>query len=196
MKTLAVIIGILGVTVNLQGQVEIPELLNYGAAVTTSYTGSGHGQAAVISLMAANNKKSFEIGVILDNARNSVKGIDFRYKIFVNRAMMQVGNAWMKPFVNYNMVYQKQMVRKEVTIATESVTETVTMEKEGKIATIEHYIGTGLHLQLVSGVFAETNIGIGSYRGSLQNEKPNTIGIHKTNSGYTIDAKLTVGIMF
>lgn len=196
MKTLAVIFGILGVTVNLQGQVEIPELLNYGAAVTTAYSGSGHGQSMVVSMMAANNKKSFEMGLILDNANTSVKGIDFRYKIFVNRAMMQIGNAWMKPFVNYNCVYQKKTVKKEIEIASESMTSTTTMEKEGKIATIEHYISTGLHLQMVSGIFAETNIGIGSYRGSLQNEKPNTIGIHMNNHGYTINAKLTVGIMF
>jgi hypothetical protein len=174
--------------------------MEYKNHVTTGIfvvnTGSGHGPEMCVNVGLQKARKSFVGGILYQLNDNKISGIDIRYRIYlgnIDDGFYFARNF--KPYIQYNLIFHKVSVdSSSVLLHTGTSNIEVTDSESGTIATMEHYISTGIQCRLYGRVYINTSIGFGLYLGSLDKvNHPDTPGIHRENHGFTGVVKIGLG---
>jgi hypothetical protein len=171
---------------------------HYGINVSQIYSGSGHGYGISVNTNIQKGRKSLEVGAIYQARENKLAGADFRFKIFFgqfNEVLYR--NKSVKPYILYNLIYQKATVHEKTVLKRTKGTVELPDDIPGIIATMEHYAAIGIQLKLHKGFYIDSSLGLGAYIGSINKEQgPGSFGLHKENHGYTSSLKLGLGYRF
>jgi hypothetical protein len=168
---------------------------HYGISVCAINSGSGHGLGISMNTSILKGRKSLEAGAIYQVREDKISGADIKYKIFLMRNENLIyGRKSVFPYIQYNLIYHKARACTPVII---NINKSV-IERYGSvpgiIATIEHYASLGFQLKLYDGFYADGNIGLGIYIGSIDKQnKPRCPGLHKENFGFTASFKIGIG---
>lgn len=175
----------------------------YGLNLYETSTGSGHGSDMNLNVNVENNKRSLEFGAKLSNSTCHLSGAEVIYKVFLTPASNYANarhshSAYLRPYVHYNFMYNKLNKLPLTETSTKKSASTVADNQDSRITTMEHYAGMGLQLVISKNLHFDTSMGAGIYLGSVYNpgSKPETIGIHKDNYGFTLAAKIGIGYTF
>lgn len=173
-----------------------------GVDLSEIYTGSGHGSGHVIRTNLQRGRRYLSIGAVVAEDAKSLTGTDVKFKVFLgdkgNPEIFKSEKTHLVPYVHYNCLYHSAAVVSQPVVQTQKKSGQVEMPAhEGRVATIEHFMGVGLQLNLASRFHLDGNLGFGTYIGSLDHSRePQTFGIHKDNYGFVLAAELGVGYSF
>lgn len=171
---------------------------HYGISVCTINSGSGHGFGISMNAFVFKGRKSLEAGAIYQVRENKISGADIKYKIFLIRnENLFYGRKSVFPYLQYNLIYYKARACNPVIININKSTIELHGSFPGIVATIEHYASLGFQFKLYGGIYADINIGLGIYIGSIDKQnKPRCPGLHKENFGFTASFKIGIGYRF
>jgi hypothetical protein len=203
MRQLSVILTLLFLTtINSFGEkgqnAETVDVSYYGFGISQIHTGSGHGNGYAICGNITKGRKAIEAGIIYSERESKFAGGDFKYKIyFRNISKLQDNKTIFKPYIQYNIVYQKGMSASPDVVYLGEKTVVIEDTEPGQIATIGHYLCYGNRVKVMGNAYFESSLGFGVYQGSLDKVNgPGTFGIHKDNYGFTYSFKLGFGYTF
>ncbi len=168
---------------------------HFGISVCTINSGSGHGLGISLNASIIKGKKSLEAGAIYQVREDKIAGADLKYKIFLIRnEYFLYGRKSIFPYFQYNLIYHKARACNPVIINKDKSTTELHSAVPGIVATIEHYASLGFQFKLGDSFYADSNIGLGVYIGSLNKQnKPRCPGLHKDNFGFTTSFKIGIG---
>jgi hypothetical protein len=170
---------------------------HYAVNLAQVNTGSGHGPGYSMNGAIIKGRKSLEVGLIYNEQEEKIAGGDFKYRIFLgNLYTLQDENKIYKPYLQYNLMYQKGMSHSSELVQLGG--ETFEVESEpGTVATMGHYLSFGNKIKLFDRAFFDTSLGLGVYQGSMDPVNgPDTWGIHGENNGMTFAFKIGFGYTF
>jgi hypothetical protein len=184
---------------SVSGKVHSYDYANYGFNISQSQSGSGFGRSTNFNFNIQLNNRLFEVGYLMDANTQKYMGLEFQYKHFLgfyrNEKNGGQFNKMLKPFFYYNFLYHAPTeMEGNITLSQSSVKVPAT----GTMTSFEHAIGLGFQVKLLGGLYMENSLGFGAYLGSKYqgDEKPGTIGIHKTNFGFAPSFHLGFGYQF
>lgn len=171
---------------------------HYGISVCAINSGSGHGFGISMNAFVSKGRKSLEAGAIYQESEDKISGADIKYKIFLIRNEDFIyGRKSVFPYIQYNLIYHKARACTPVILNVNKSTIEPQGSVPGIVATIEHYASLGFHCKLYGGIYADSNIGLGIYTGSIDKQnKPQWPGLHKDNFGFTGSFKIGIGYRF
>jgi hypothetical protein len=167
---------------------------HYGVGLSEISTGTGQGTGYAVNANVCRGRKSLEVGLIYSDRESKFSGGDFKYKIFLgNIYRVEDQNKMYKPYIQYNLIYQKGTSAAPDQISLGNTTYDIVSEP-GTVATIGHYLAFGNKIRLFGNAYLDSSIGLGYYIGALDKVNgPNTIGIHNGNNGLTYAVKIGFG---
>jgi hypothetical protein len=191
-----IIVFFLFLGLTLYGQVSEPFKVNYGAGISVSHSGSGHGTNMVFSILTQNNFKGMEFGVSFSPENMKLKGGEFKYKAFTGKFDHYFGNTLFRPYFVYDFMYNMEKSFEPDVFYYKDEAFYMEDPDGGKIATMEHYAGMGMHMMFSNKFFIESSLGLGAYLGSISKlSDPGWLGFHEVNHGFTTTMKFSMGIM-
>ncbi len=169
----------------------------YGVSIAQINTGTGHGVGYTLNASINKGRKSLEVGFIYSDREAKIAGADFKYKLFLgNLNRLHSEKKYYKPYLQYNLIYQKGTSYSSELITLGDETYVVNSDP-GAIATMGHYLAFGNKIKLFQRAYFDASMGIGYYKGSLNPvDGPGTWGMHKGNSGFTYSFKIGFGYTF
>jgi hypothetical protein len=199
MKSLTLIFAISFLSLEVFTQYNNPyDFVNYSVCVSQISSGSGQGSGYALGTKIQKGRKALEVAAIYKTSENKIKGGDFKYKVFLgNERKKSRNDLAIKPYIQYNLVYQTATIEEPVVVSREKSTIEIPGEGPVDISTMEHYAAFGLQLNLVKSFYFDGSFGFGAYLGSVnKTDGPGTLGVHKENHGYTYSMKFGVGYSF
>jgi hypothetical protein len=192
------LVSAITLTVNSQYSKEKECCSHYGISMCAISSGSGHGFGISVNTFVFRGGKSLEAGAIYQVREDKISGADIKYKIFLMRNKdFNYGRKSVFPYLQYNLIYHKARACTPVIVTTDKSTIELNGAVPGIIATIEHYASLGFQIKLSDGFYADSNIGLGIYIGSINKQnKPRCPGLHKNNFGLTTSFKIGIGYRF
>jgi hypothetical protein len=192
------LVSAITLTVNSQYSKEKECCSHFGISVCAINSGSGHGFGISMNAFVFKGRKSLEAGAIYQVRQDKISGADIKYKIFLIRNKDLIySRKSVFPYLQYNLIYHKAKACTPVIININKSTIELHASVPGAVTTIEHYASLGFQLKLYGGIYADNNIGLGIYLGSIDKQnKPQWPGLHKDNFGFTISFKLGIGYRF
>lgn len=169
----------------------------YGIKVEQMTTGSGHGTSYTFNAQVSKGRKALEVGLIYNTRDEKVSGSDLRYKLFLGSPYrVQNTNKAYKPYLQYNVVYQKGISSGNDIVTLGGVNYEIEQEP-GTVATFGHYLGYGNKIQVFNNAYLDSSLGFGVYQGSIDKVNgPDTFGYHNNNYGVTYSFKIGFGYTF
>jgi len=168
---------------------------SYALSAAITNTSSGHGSELNIIASYEENQKAFELGGLIDVKHAKFGGADFLFKYYLSPRFI-VGQRGIQSlqkkrlYFYYNCALYKGFAVNAQSPGTEGNPYPDFLP--GKVNTIEHYTGIGYQRHLTRNLFVDGQIGIGTYIGSIykNGSRPSTIGIHWSEGGLGLSAKL------
>ncbi len=173
-----------------------------GVNVSEVYTGSGHGYAYVMRTNLQRGRRYLSVGAVLDDNAARLSGADVKFKVYLgdkgNPETLNTKKTHIVPYLHYSCLYHTERVVGQDVHPTSKKSDNIELPAgEGRVATIEHFLGLGLQMNLASSFYVDGNLGLGIYIGSLDHfQAPRTFGIHMDNYGFVLAAELGVGYSF
>jgi hypothetical protein len=200
MKTLAMIIAMILLTITTgfaKKNAKTIDQVHYGAALSQNNNGTGQSKGYTINANVVKGRKSLELGIIYSERESKFAGGDFKYRIFLgNIRRIEDVNKIYKPYLQYNLIYQKGTSYTPDLINLDNATYEVPAEP-GVVSTIGHFLAYGNKVKLFGNAYLDSSLGLGIYRGSLNKiNGPDTWGVHGTNTGFTYSFKIGFGYTF
>ena len=173
------------------------DIARYGLEINQINTGSGHGTGYTLNAQVNKGRKGLEVGLIFNSKDEKLAGGDFRYKVFLGSPYrVTTDNKNFKPYLQYNLVYQKGMSTGNEMIMLDGNQYEMKGEA-GMVATMGHYVGYGNRIKLFNSAYLDSSFGFGVYQGSVDKiNGPGTIGYHDNNYGVTYSFKIGFGYTF
>lgn len=199
MKSLIIILSISFLSIEVFSQYNNPyDFVNYSLCVSQISSGSGQGTGYSLGTKIQKGRKALEVAAIYKANDNKIKGGDFKYKVFLGNERKRIRNDLaLKPYVQYNLIYQTATVEEPVILTRSKSTIEIPSEGPVDISTMEHYASFGVQLNLVKNFYFDGSFGFGAYLGSVNKTNgPGTLGVHKENHGYTYSMKFGIGYSF
>lgn len=183
--------------IQIRAQESLDQAAYYGVSFDQIATGSGHGSGLTGSFLVQKGRKTLEAGFIYKALENRLTGGDVKYKITLGKDFSPEGKKLFKTYLQYNIIYQTAIVKSPTVVYVNDKEVTLPNDEPGIIATMEHYVSFGTKVRIFERGYLDTNVGLGAYIGSLDKEKsPGTLGIHKSNYGFTYSIKIGFGYVF
>jgi len=167
-------------------------ITSYGMHIGQFKTLSGFASNTEAAVFVKSKNKSFELGVFLDNNDRYISGMAFSHKVFILRKYFNE-NSIIEPYVNYNLIYRVTYLDAPLSMYPERA-EMMSVGKS-RYASMEHYLGTGVEINVFKFFYINSNAGFGRYIGSIKkpcDPDPNT-GIYKGGNGWSGMFKVTLG---
>lgn len=177
--------------------IAVEESALFGIKVEQMTTGTGHGSGYTFNAQVNKGRKGLEVGFIYNTKNEKLSGGDFRYKVFLGSPyrVNSVNKAY-KPYLQYNVVYQKGLSTGNEIINLEGINYEMQQEP-GMVATFGHFLGYGNKIQLFNNAYLDSSLGFGIYQGSIDKiNGPDTFGYHNNNIGLTYSFKIGFGYTF
>jgi hypothetical protein len=198
-KTLAILMAISTLALHAQRPFEKQPLAYFGIHFADAITCSGHGNSINLGACIEKGRKSLQFGTIYEFENSAITGGEMVYKQFLFHKKQSDESAithTFVPYLKYNFIYRSSDPNNQPQNAENSNLKSMStgkkpVEPTGKISSIEHFIGAGFQLKIISNLFFDTNIGFGSYIGSINrnNIKEAGLGVHKSNSGFGLSGE-------
>ena len=172
---------------------QVPNQGSYGVHVSQAYASFDQGFRYNLKSNFENDRKIFEIGIILQNNQNILSGGEFTYKYLIGR------NAWLnthsitkrrfRPFVFYNFVYQRLSPFNGARLQKKSTAFNRILKNGGSVS-LEHLGGIGLQIETLDNLFLETSLAYGAYIGGIDNQEMMYADVK--NIGQAISVKIGI----
>lgn len=129
---------------------------------------SGYGSSINFNIGIEKDNRSLAAGAIFQEKPGRLSGgeISYRHHLrFSNKLRL-------KPYFQYNFLFRYNSFSSQTVQAT---THTMTNELNGvRVATFEHYLGTGTHIHLFQNIFLDLSVGYGIILGSIDEKFSDT----------------------
>jgi hypothetical protein len=179
---------------------QLPEK-SYFATLYFSTTGSGHGLMTNYSLGVETERKSLELGAVVDTKLMALTGSEIMYKKFnkprrTKATDLSLKNTPFRLYFLYNFVIHRTDQIKDLD-ATQNYLS-LANGHSNKVTTMEHYVGFGFQAMLSQNIQLDSNLGAGVYLGTIyaKGMHPSSLGIHGENYGFVMSANIGVSYIF
>ncbi len=178
---------------NEQADNDLPT--HYLSGIHYINTGTGQDGGLALSMSVLKGRKSLGAGFIYSEQENRFAGINVNFRIYpgdINR--INTNSGLFIPYLSYNMILQKGTSNASDIIQLEEEVIEIPGSQPGIVATIGHYIGPGVQVNVFERLYLDVSAGFGIYQGSLDKlQTPKTAGWHFENHGYTYSCNIAIG---
>ncbi len=137
----------------------------YGMQISQFNTSSGFGSGTEVSIYVKGRNKSLELGAYFDNGSKSLTGLSLCHKYFIMKNYFDKQGI-IEPYLFYNFIYRSTTLDETLS----KYPELIKCICPGKAVykSLEHAIGFGLEINLLSYMYLNCNIGFERYLGSIK----------------------------
>ena len=166
---------------------------SFGMQVSQFKTNDGFASSTEVMYFLKGRNKSIEMGLYFDDNTRFFQGLTFGHKYFIFRNRFNE-NTIFEPYLMYKFIYRVTTLK--TTLSAHPERTWLIPVGEARYASMEHYAGAGVEINVSKNFYINTSVGFGRYLGSIK--KPTNpdqySGIYEGGDGWGGIYKIGLGI--